>query len=152
LNAQDKEGERISKKKLVEWTENYIRNRDIITRFVEGMDRNKEGWDIIVHTKSGDKFYAVMPSIESLDEVAKNADGKSVVIVAYNTKKNLDKTIEGWSKLTPFPNLSIMFVNPESALDKKWVIFPHTHDKVTEKASFKRGLRSMFETVDEWKG
>jgi hypothetical protein len=140
---------KIPKNDLAEWTEKYLKNRDIITCLIQSMEKNKDGWDIIVHAKNADKFYSVMPSIENFDDVLKKAEGNYVMIVAYNTKKNLDKLIDGWSMLAKHPNLSVMFVNPDSALDKKWIIFPHTHDKITEKASFKRGLKAMFETVEE---
>jgi hypothetical protein len=41
------------------------------------------------------------------------------------------------------------FVNPESATDKKWMIYPHTHHKISDPSSLKLGLESLFSTVQE---
>lgn len=143
---------RITKKELAEWTGNYIRNKDIITRSILGIESNKDGWDFIVHTKSGDRMYLVVPSIESFDDALKRTGENNVCIVAYNTKANLERISESWGELAALPKLSLMMVNPDSQLDKRWTIFPHTHDKITEKPALKKGLKAMFETVEEWKG
>ena len=62
---------KIPKNDLAEWTEKYLKNRDIITCLIQSMEKNKDGWDIIVHAKNADKFYSVMPSIENFDEIEK---------------------------------------------------------------------------------
>ncbi|MBS3105570.1 hypothetical protein J4234_04895 [Candidatus Woesearchaeota archaeon] len=33
-------------------------------------------------------------------------------------------------------------------MDKKWIVFPHTHHKVCDESSLKNGLRAMFEVVE----
>ena len=46
--------------------------------------------------------------------------------------------------------LSVMFVNPESKIDKKWIIYPATHNSICDASSLKTGLESMFAMVDEY--
>ena len=143
---------KISKENLTEWAVNYIKSRDIIARAITGIEMGKEGWDIVVHAKDGDRFYAVVPEISSFDEIAQKAGDRAVCIVTYNTRHNLDRLVDGWSRLSALPKLSLIFANPKSSLDQKWLIVPYTHEFVTEKASLKRGLKAMFDMVEEWRG
>jgi hypothetical protein len=138
-------------KLLKEWAINYIKNRDILVRQIEKIEENKDGWDIAVTAKTGMKFYLIVPKIEDFDGLLKKIDTSNITIIVFNTKANLDAVINNWGKIKGYPHLSIMFVNPNSELDKKWLVFPHTHDRVTEKASFKRGLKALFQTVEQWK-
>ena len=43
------------------------------------------------------------------------------------------------------------FANPFSKLEKKWVVFPSTHNKVSEENKIKEGLIALYENVDEIK-
>ena len=70
-------------------------------------------------------------------------------MVTYNTKEAFDAVIKNWEKLAKFKrHFSIYFVNPFSRTEKRWTIYPMTHDMVTEKAGLKPGLASLFLTVD----
>lgn len=138
---------------LKEWALNYIKNRDVITKIIDSVEENKEGWDIVVNTKLGEKkYYLVSPAIEKFSDLLKKLNDSSITIVVFNTKKNLDELIKNWANVSKFPKLCFIFANPDSELEKKWVVFPHTHDKITEKKSLSKGLKSLFETVDEWRG
>jgi hypothetical protein len=139
-------------KLLKEWALNYIKNGDILVRQIEKIEENKDGWDIVVTTKSGMKFYLIVPKIEGFEGLLKKIGDKRITVVVFNTKPNLEVIMENWSKIKDYPNLCIMFVNPNSELDKKWLVFPHTHERVTEKASLKKGLKALFQTVEQWKG
>ena len=137
---------------LKEWALNYVKNKDLLVRQIEKIEENKEGWDIVVTTKSGEKFYLVIPKIDDFKKIMEKVKGHHLTIVVFNTKENLDAVMENWGKVKDHEHLAIMFVNPDSQLDKKWVVFPYTHHKVTEKASLKRGLKTLFQTVEPWKG
>lgn len=138
-------------KLLKEWAVNYIKNKDILTKFIEEIDESPKEWDIAVKTKTGEKYYLVVPDIGDFNEIAKRIEGKSVVVVALNTKKNLDVLIKNWENAAKHPGLCFIFVNPDSEIEKKWIVFPYTHEKVTEKKSLERGLKALFQTVDVWK-
>jgi len=130
----------------------YVKNKDLLVKQIEKIEQDKDGWDIVVTTKSGLKFYLVVPKIEDFGKIVERIDSHNLTIVVFNTKENLDIVIENWSKIKDHEHLAIMFVNPNSELDKKWVVFPYTHHKVTEKASLKKGLKSLFQTVEPWRG
>lgn len=139
-------------KLLKEWTVNYIKNRDILTKTIESIEENKGGWDIIVKAKTGEKYYLIRPYMEDFNKILQLLDDNAVTVVVLNTKDNLNILIENWDKLVDYPKFCILFVNPYSGLEKKWVIYPKTHQFVTEKSSLGRGLKALFQTVEPWKG
>jgi len=139
-------------KLLKEWAVDYIKNKDILARTIEAIEENKEGWDIIVKTKTGERYYLIRPRMEDFKEILHLLDEKAVTIVVLNMKNNLEALIKNWGKLVDYPRLCIIFVNPYSELEKKWLVYPTTHQFVTEKASLERGLNAMFQTVEQWKG
>ena len=55
---------------------------------------------------------------------------------------------DNWDKLIDFKFLSVYFVNPWSSLDKKWVIYPYTHNRIADEDSLETGLKSMFEMIE----
>ncbi len=138
-------------KLLEEWTINYIKNRDILLKSIKSIEESKNGWDIIVRKKEGKKYYLIRPKIKDLCEILEKLNDGDITVVVLNTKDNLDIIIGDWDKLKDCRKLCIIFANPDSELEKKWVLFPFTHDRVTEKASLKRGLKSLFQTVEQWK-
>ncbi len=136
-------------KELKEWLVNYIKNRDILLKSIESINEKSREWDVVVKTKKGGKrHYIVMPELDDFGKIAEKLDDQTITLVVLNKKKNLDILIENWGKITHNPKFCVIFVNPKSELEKKWIVFPHTHEKVTEKASLTRGLKSLFQTVD----
>ncbi|MBS3098378.1 hypothetical protein J4209_06310 [Candidatus Woesearchaeota archaeon] len=51
---------------LVEWTINYVKNRDVIDRKIENIEEGKEGFDIVVRFKDKTQFFIVMPFIKDI--------------------------------------------------------------------------------------
>ena len=136
-------------KELKEWLVNYIKNRDILLKSIESINEKSREWDVVVKTKKGGgRYYIVMPDLDDFGKIAEKLDDQTITLVVLNKKKNLDILIENWGKITHNPQFCVIFVNPKSELEKKWIVFPHTHEKVTEKASLERGLKSLFQTVD----
>lgn len=70
-------------------------------------------------------------------------------LIVYNTKDNLSFVVKNWDRLAKFrKNFSITFVNPFSKTDKRWAIYPSTHDFVTEKSKIKQSLDVLFSNVE----
>ena len=136
-------------KELKEWLVNYIKNRDILLKQIDSISEKSKEWDVVVKTKSGEeRYYIVRPELDDFDKIAEKLDDQTITLVVLNKKKNLDILIQNWGKTTHNPKFCIIFVNPKSELEKKWMVFPHTHEKVTEKAALERGLKALFQTVD----
>ena len=69
-------------------------------------------------------------------------------LVILNSKENLNVIIGNWKRLIEFKNLCVYFVNPFSQLDKKWLVFPCTHNRICDENSLETGLKAMFEMVE----
>ena len=90
-----------------------------------------------------------MPLIESFGDILNRfKKDKYYGLVSFNNRKNLDLVIENWRALIEFPFLTIYFVNPNSKMDRKWILKPYTHHKICDESSLKTGLKSMFGMVD----
>ncbi|MFC1769250.1 hypothetical protein ACFLZX_05815 [Nanoarchaeota archaeon] len=137
-----------AKKALSDWYIHFVRNRDLIFNKIEKIDEN-EG---IIYFKEKVQKLIIEPFIEDIKPILESMEeDKHYALVAFNTKQNLKQLLENWKELSNFKFLSVTFVNPLSQLDKKWIVIPYTHSRITEESSLKRGLITMFETVEEFK-
>ena len=131
---------------LLEWAVNYVKNRDLLTKSIRSIEKNKEGF--LVNFKDKKQFFIVEPFIQNINEVMeKMHEEEHFSLVVFNTKDNLEAVVDSWNRLIEFKKLSIYFVNPFSQLDKKWIVCPYTHHKVGSESSLELGLKTMFEMV-----
>ena len=134
---------------LVEWTINFMKNKDIISKKIEKIENGKDGFDLHVKYKDREQYVIVAPQLKDIDSIIKKISNNSYFsIVTLNSKENFDVIVKSWNRLVNFKFLNILFVNPFSESDKKWVIFPHTHHKICDECSLETGLNSMFVMVE----
>lgn len=134
---------------LMEWTASFVKNKDVIARKIGTIEKNKDGFDLYVKFKDKEQFFIISPSISNLDLIiSKLKNDSHYCIVTLNSGENLDSLIKNWRRLIEFKLLCVIFVNPFSQLDKKWIIYPYTHHKICDESSLKTGLKSMFEMVE----
>jgi ABC-type sulfate transport system substrate-binding protein len=88
----------------------------------------------------------MMPVLKSM--MADIRKGKKTTVVTFNTRHNLSTLISFWDDAAKDRDLCIIFVNPESSADRKWIIYPYTHNKISDESSLEEGLKSIFETVE----
>jgi len=100
--------------------------------------------DFVVHKTTGGVLFLVRPELLNVEEVLQKAAG-SAGLVVLNTKKNVDAVLANWDKLAKLKGLCIYFVNPKA--NEKWLLYPYTHDQITEKPALRRGLESLFSMV-----
>lgn len=132
---------------LLDWAINYIKNRDLLTKNIENIEKNKNGFN--VNFKDKKQYFIVKPFIDNVGEIINKINKEEhFSLVVFNTKKNFEAVADNWDILIEFENLSIYFANPFSKLDRKWIIYPYTHHQIGDSASLERGLRTMFETVE----
>lgn len=133
--------------KLKEWTIEYIKHKDILKKSIVELKANHV---IHVKTKDREQVYVVIPDVESFQEAIDYAEKDTwVVVVCYNTRKNLEALIKNWQTLAKYAKLSTIFANPDSHLDKKWLLYPSTHNKICDPKNLKAGLESLFAMVEE---
>ncbi len=134
---------------LVEWTINFIKNKDIIAKKIEHIENGKDGFDLYVKYKDREQYFLIIPNIADIDSIIQRINNNAYFsIVTLNSKENFDIIVKNWNKLVGFKFLNIIFVNPFSELDKKWIIFPYTHHKICDESSLENGLKAMFGMVE----
>ena len=134
---------------LVEWTINFVKHKDMLTKKIEKIGKNKDGFDLYIKYKDMEQYFIITPNIDDMDSIIQKINNeKHFSIVTLNSKSNFELILKNWNKLVHFKFLNIIFANPFSELDKKWIIFPHTHQKVCDENSLETGLKSMFQMVE----
>lgn len=134
---------------LVDWVINYLKNKDLYFKKIELVEMNKEGFDVYVKFKDKEQFFVVNPLIEDTDELLPKFDSERYFgLVVFNTMNNFDVLVKSWDKFVKFKHLCVYFVNPFSQLDKKWIIYPYTHNNICERGALEKGLKAMFEMVE----
>ena len=134
---------------LVEWTVNFLKNKDTLAKKIESIERNKSGFELYIKYKDREQYVVIMPTLKNLDSVVQKLNNDSYFsIVALNSEENFGILLKNWKRLVDFKFLNIIFVNPFSETDKKWIVFPHTHHKICDENSLELGLKSMFGMVE----
>ena len=134
---------------LLDWTISFVKNKDIMSKKIEKIENEKDGFDLYVKYNDKEQYLIIVPVIKDIDSVMQRLGNNAYFsIVTLNSKENLGIILKSWNKLISFKFLSIIFVNPFSELDKKWIVFPYTHNKISDESSLESGLKSMFEMVE----
>lgn len=135
---------------LMSWTKQYIQQKDLFKKEIVNISQEAP-WDLIVTLKDGTKRLYKIEKECNADELLPLLGTDPVFLIVPNTKKNLDTLIQHWKAFKTYPKLCFIFVNPASTTETKWLLYPYTHDRVTETESLALGLKSLFETVEEIK-
>ncbi len=138
------------KQLFVDWIVEFLKNKDAVVRQITNVRKNAEGVDVVIEGSLKNQFVVVQPVLSDIAKLDALKD-KHAVLVTANTKENVEFLISNWNVLAKFPHLCVYFVNPNSSTDKRWVIFPATHDRITERRALRKGLESMYATVEPWK-
>ena len=134
---------------LVDWTVNFLKNKDILAKKIENIEHDKDGFDLYVKYRDREQRVIVALQLKDLDSIVKKISNNSYFsIVTLNSKENFDAVVKNWNALTSFKFLNIIFANPFSESEKKWIVFPHTHHKICDENSLESGLKSMFVMVE----
>jgi len=134
---------------LVDWAINYLKNKDLISRKIELIEKNRDGFDFYIKFKDKEQFFVVDPVIGDIGKILSKFDPERYFgLFVLNTKHNLDILVKNWGEFVKIKNLGIYFVNPFSQLDKKWIIYPYTHNSICEQNALERGLKTMFDMVE----
>lgn len=134
---------------LTDWTINFIKNKDIISKKIEKIENGRDGFDLYVKYKDREQYFIITPSIIDIDSITQRINNNSYFsIVTLNSRENFEAILKNWNRLISFKFLNIIFVNPFSEMDKKWIIFPHVHHKICDESSLENGLKAMFDMVE----
>jgi len=134
---------------LVDWTIHFIKNKDILTKKIEKIENGKNNFDIYIKYKDREQYFIIAPEIKDINPILQRINNDYYFsLVTLNSKENFEIIVKNWHKLVNFKFFNIIFVNPFSDMDKKWIIFPHMHHKICDESALEKGLKSMFVMVE----
>ena len=139
------------KEDLVAWLHHHLAARNQILDEVIEMQDDSGGWDVYLKTKSKEQFYLVLPALVVSSVVAKAKPDAHVCVVVPNNHRAVQETINHWDELARLPKLCIIYANPHAPYDKKWSIYPATHEKLIGKKNLKTALMTLFAGVPEYR-
>ena len=59
---------------LVEWTINFMKNKDIISKKIEKIENGKDGFDLHVKYKDREQYVIVAPQLKDIDSIIKKPE------------------------------------------------------------------------------
>lgn len=139
-----------AKEVLTSWIVEYVKSKDVMAKQITAIKPNEQDADVFVEGTLKSQYILIQPALNDLGKLAQFKD-KHAVVVTANTRANVEYLIAHWAEFAQYPHLCVYFVNPHSAMDKRWIIFPATHDKITERSALRKGIESLFATVEPWK-
>lgn len=128
---------------LLEWTETYLKNRDLTLRKIVSLKSDEKKGTI--HVKFKDKEVMHYAFSELTDKML-TLDSGSKVIVCLNNQSNFDFLIKNWAKISKIKDLSLIFVNLKQ--NDKWLINPYVHSLIADPESIETGLKTMYDTAN----
>lgn len=140
---------------LFDWTYHFIKNKDVILKKIVDIQEHINHGFIFVKQKDKSIVYFIAPFVEDLKEAIDNIEKfkKSTkatdgCLVVLNSEDNLKQLTEKWGLVKEDPKFSMIFANPFSNLDKRWIINPYVHNKFSDPEALETGLKSLFESVE----
>jgi hypothetical protein len=133
----------MQKKDMLEWAEHFVKHKDLVLRKIDSVSKSNG----ILIIKNKDKTTEQLIALESLSEIPAKLSSKTTIVIP-NSKANFKKLIDNWSNLAQQAGLTIIFLNLKSFKEKKWIIRPFVHHRICDEQNLKKGLKSIYETVD----
>ena len=135
------------KEYMIKWTINYVKNKDLLAKEIVSLEKHNE--ELYVKFKNKEQFFLMLPTINDVDEIVhKIREKQNLTIIVLNSGENFDIIVKNWKRFIDFQKFTIIFINPFSNLDKKWILSPYIHNKICDNTSLITGLKSIFNTVD----
>ncbi|MBI4149377.1 hypothetical protein HY491_02935 [Candidatus Woesearchaeota archaeon] len=129
---------------LQEWAVRFFRNRDVIQR--EIMDITEGGEGISIRYSHKEVRVLSIPDLAQMEMLLRRGKEEHLIVVTFNTEKNVDAVVQNWSVLVQYHSLTLYFVNPWSA-EEKWALNPRLHQQIADEHSLRQGLLSLFVMV-----
>jgi len=133
---------------LNEWTVEYIKHKDVFARSIVELTL-KDNIIYVKHKKHNHNFLILekLDDKNKLFDALKSIKTDKITLVTTNSKSNFEFLKANWKEFSEFDSqFNVIFVNPKSVLEHKWIVFPMTHQKISEDVNL--GLQSLYDTVE----
>jgi len=131
-------------KNLKESFKRYIKNKDLIKKEIISIRDSNDG--LILRYKNKKIDVLITPEVNNEKKILKKLNKRNIFLVFLNKRKNFDFLVKKWNILKNYKNLTIFFLNQNQ--EKVWAIKPYFHNKICDDSSLKKGLKTMFETLN----
>lgn len=131
---------------LKQWAVRYVRHRDIAAKKISEIKDSNYGFQIV--NKNGTLIDCVVQLTLKGISPEFTAAARNMLIITLSNEENMRQVHAAWDKLAINSSLLIVFVNPFSAMEERWVLKPYLHNKVCDEASLLQGLKAMAELVE----
>ncbi len=112
---------------LKNWALRYVRHRDLPLKKIAEIKETDFGF-VMANNDGTSTICLIKPDLKELNgELVSGSaavEGKSALIVALSNKENIQAVYSMWEALAASHNLVIVFVNPFSVSEEKWVLKP----------------------------
>ncbi len=120
---------------LAEWGGVFIKQRDLVKREIDSVEKTNEGF--LIMKKGGAKDRVIVSEDLQPEKLRSNVG----IMICINNKINVDAVHKNWKLFSKHEKLLVVFANPKT--NEKWILKPHLHNRIAEKESLKEGLMSM---------
>lgn len=142
---------------IKEWALTYVKHRDLSLKKIAEINGTDYGFQIInndgtitrciVQLSLKNLSLTIVTAAEDKTNTSNTSSTLSTFLVTLSNEENIREIYKMWGTLSTISNLLIVFVNPFSATEEKWVLKPYLHNKICDKASLLQGLKAMAELV-----
>ncbi|MBI3037136.1 hypothetical protein HYY73_05315 [Candidatus Woesearchaeota archaeon] len=134
---------------LKQWALRYVRHRDIHAKKIAAIKDTDYGF-LIANNDGTSASCTIALSFKGVSKefISASAAGKSALVVTLSNEENIQSVYSVWDALAASQGLLIIFANPFSATEDKWVLKPFLHNKVCDRNSLLQGLKAMSELVE----
>jgi|ETNmetMinimDraft_11_1059920.scaffolds.fasta_scaffold17911_2 hypothetical protein len=132
---------------LIDWAKHFIKNKDLVTRSIQSIEESKENADLLITRTDKTQYVYVEPILKQPELFFEKLNReRHITLFLLNCPDNIKMLQEVWNTIKHFSHLTIYFINPFSE-ETKWVIQPAMHERISDRDTFKTGLKSMSEQV-----
>lgn len=124
---------------LLDWSEKFVRNKDLILKKIESLSFFDTGF-VCNHKDGSKRTYIISENLESAKEL------ENTTFICLNTKNNVNYLAKNWERFIGSKTCSIVFANPKT--NNQWTIFPYTHNRFCDPKTLKTGLKSLYTSVE----
>jgi hypothetical protein len=124
---------------LKEWADRYARNKAIAAGITKVEEK---GNMLLVRKNEGTDTYIIELTFNPKSTM------ENATIVTLSNPDNIGIVVKNWETVSKIKGLKIIFANPLSTQEERWIIMPYVHNRICDRKSLKLGLTAMAELVD----
>ncbi|MCF7862228.1 hypothetical protein K9M79_08380 [Candidatus Woesearchaeota archaeon] len=128
------------------WVIEYIKHRDLLENSLKEIKEIAPG-ELLVRKSDSNIQCLIDDNLDNIVNLLENTDHKLMIVVP-NKISNLKALRKNWETLSKHRQLKILFVNPDSGTDKRWIIIPYIHNRISDPKTLSQGLKTLFESVE----